>query len=79
VHSSREEVAVGGLITALLGGRSVQRGAEAHFRAAQQNGAGVEDVNFGLAQALEMQGRWDEAAPLFAALVDGLDQEVSGA
>jgi hypothetical protein len=45
------------------------REAEAHFREAQQNGAGVEDVNFGLAQALEMQGRWDEAVPLFAALV----------
>jgi hypothetical protein len=45
------------------------REAEAHFREARQNGAGVEDVNFGLAQALEMQGRWPEAAPLFAELV----------
>ncbi|HEY2293803.1 MAG TPA: tetratricopeptide repeat protein [Thermoanaerobaculia bacterium] len=45
------------------------REAEAHFREARQNGAGVEDVNFGLAQALEMQGRWTEAAPLFAELV----------
>jgi hypothetical protein len=45
------------------------REAEAHFREARQNGAGVEDVNFGLGQALEMQGRWDEAAPLFAELV----------
>jgi len=45
------------------------REAEAHFREAQQNGASVEDVNFGLAQALEMQGRWDEAVPLFAELV----------
>jgi len=38
------------------------REAEAHLREARQNGAGVEDVNFGLAQALEMQGRWAEAA-----------------
>ncbi|MFL6232933.1 MAG: tetratricopeptide repeat protein [Thermoanaerobaculia bacterium] len=45
------------------------REAEAHFREARQNGAGVEDVNFGLAQALEMQGRWDEAAPLLTELV----------
>jgi hypothetical protein len=45
------------------------REAEAHFREARQNGAGVEDVNFGLAQTLEMQGRWSEAAPLFAELV----------
>lgn len=45
------------------------REAEACFREARQNGAGVEDVNFGLGQALEVQGRWDEAAPLFAELV----------
>lgn len=45
------------------------REAEAHFREARQNGAGVEDVNFGLAQALEMQGRWAEAVPLLAELV----------
>ncbi len=45
------------------------REAEAHFREARRNGAGVEDVNFGLAQALETQGRWAEAAPLFAELV----------
>jgi len=45
------------------------REAEAHFREAQQNGAGVEDVSFGLAQALEMQGRWAEAAALLEALV----------
>jgi hypothetical protein len=43
--------------------------AEAHFREAQQAGAAVEDVNFGLAQALEMQGRWPEAAALLEALV----------
>lgn len=45
------------------------REAEAHFREAQQNGAAVEDVNFGLAQALEVQGRWAEAAALLEALV----------
>lgn len=45
------------------------REAEAHFREAQQAGAAVEDVNFGLAQALEMQGRWPEAAALLEALV----------
>ena len=43
--------------------------AEAHLREAQQTGAPVEDVNFGLAQALEMQGRWPEAAALLAELV----------
>jgi hypothetical protein len=43
--------------------------AEAHFREAQQNGAAVEDVNYGLAQALEVQGRWSEAVPLLQALV----------
>lgn len=45
------------------------RDAEALFREAQQNGAGVEDVSFGLAQTLEMQGRWAEAAALLEALV----------
>src|SRR5262249_57456612 len=45
------------------------REAEAHFVEAQKNGAGVEDVNFGLAQTLEMQGRWTEAVPLLQALV----------
>jgi hypothetical protein len=45
------------------------REAEAHFREAQANGAAVEDVNFGLAQVLERQGRWSEAAALLEALV----------
>jgi hypothetical protein len=45
------------------------REAEAHFREAQANGAAVEDVNFGLAQVLELQGRWAEAAALLEALV----------
>jgi hypothetical protein len=45
------------------------REAEAHFREALQNGGAVEDVNYGLAQALEMQGRWAEAVPLLQALV----------
>jgi hypothetical protein len=43
--------------------------AESHFREAQQNGAAVDDVNYGLAQALVMQGRWAEAVPLLEALI----------
>jgi hypothetical protein len=43
--------------------------AETHLREAQQNGGAVEDVNYGLAQALEVQGRWAEAAALLTALV----------
>jgi hypothetical protein len=43
--------------------------AEKLLREAQQNGAAVEDVNYGLAQALEMQGRWPEAVALLEALV----------
>lgn len=43
--------------------------AEKHFREARENGAGVEDVNFGLAQALQMQGRYAEAVPLLDELV----------
>lgn len=43
--------------------------AEKHFREAQENGAAVDDVNFGLAQALVMQGRWAEAVPLLEALM----------
>jgi hypothetical protein len=43
--------------------------AEARFREAQQAGAAVEDVNYGLAQALEAQGRWPEAVALLDALV----------
>jgi hypothetical protein len=43
--------------------------AEKHFLEARENGAGVEDVNFGLAQALQMQGRFAEAVPLLDELV----------
>jgi hypothetical protein len=42
--------------------------AEKLLRESQENGGAVEDVNFPLAQALEMQGRWDEAVPLLEAL-----------
>lgn len=43
--------------------------AEKHLRESRENGGTVEDVNYGLAQALEMQGRWAEAAPLLEDLV----------
>lgn len=43
--------------------------AEKHLRESRENGGGVEDVNYGLAQALEMQGRWAEAAQLLEELV----------
>jgi hypothetical protein len=43
--------------------------AESHFREAQQNGAVVEDVNYGLTWSLVMQGRWAEAVPLLEALI----------
>lgn len=43
--------------------------AEAHFREAIENGAAVEDVNYGLAQALQAQGRFAEAVPLLEKLV----------
>jgi hypothetical protein len=43
--------------------------AERHFREARENGAGVDDVNFGLAQALQMQRRYAEAVPLLEELV----------
>ena len=43
--------------------------AEKHFREAKENGAGIEDVNFGLAQALQMQRRYAEAVPLLEELV----------
>lgn len=43
--------------------------AEKHFLEARENGAGVEDVNFGLAQTLQMQGRYAEAVPLLDELV----------
>jgi len=42
--------------------------AERHLREAQAAGAAPEDVNFPLAQALEMQGRFDEAVPLLGPL-----------
>ncbi len=44
------------------------REAEAHFREAQENGAAVEDLNFGLAQSLQMQGRFADAAPFLEKL-----------
>jgi hypothetical protein len=43
--------------------------AEQHFLEARENGAGIDDVNFGLAQALQMQGRFAEAVPLLDELV----------
>lgn len=43
--------------------------AETHFREALENGASAEDVNFGLAQTLQMQGRYAEAVPLLDELV----------
>ncbi len=42
--------------------------AERSLREAQQAGASVEDVNFPLAQALEVQGRFAEAVPLLETL-----------
>jgi hypothetical protein len=42
--------------------------AEKLLRESQENGGAVEDVNFPLAQALEMQGRWAEAVPLLEEL-----------
>jgi hypothetical protein len=42
--------------------------AEKLLRESQESGGAIEDVNFPLAQALEMQGRWDEAVPLLGAL-----------
>lgn len=43
--------------------------AEKHFLEARENGAGVEEVNFGLAQSYQMQGRFAEAVPLLDELV----------
>ncbi|HKH47316.1 MAG TPA: tetratricopeptide repeat protein [Thermoanaerobaculia bacterium] len=43
--------------------------AEAHFREALENGAAVEDVHFGLAQALQPQGRFADAVPYLEQLV----------
>jgi hypothetical protein len=43
--------------------------AEKHFLEARENGAGIEDVNFGLAQTWQMQGRFAEAVPLLDELV----------
>lgn len=49
---------------------SKYREAEAHFREAQENGAAPEDVNFGLAQVLQVQGRFAEAVPLLEKLCE---------
>lgn len=46
------------------------REAEKHFREAQENGAAVEDVNYGLAQALQMQGRFADSVPLLQKLCE---------
>lgn len=43
--------------------------AEKHFLEAKENGAGIEDVNFGLAQTYQMQGRFADAVPLLDELV----------
>ncbi|MEA2559074.1 MAG: hypothetical protein QOH06_578 [Acidobacteriota bacterium] len=43
--------------------------AEKYFLEARENGAGIEDVNFGFAQTLQMQGRFAEAVPLLDELV----------
>jgi hypothetical protein len=43
--------------------------AEKHLLEARENGAGIEDVNFGLAQTWQMQGRFAEAVPLLDELV----------
>lgn len=43
--------------------------AEKHFLEARENGAGIEDVNFGLAQTWQMQGRFADAVPLLEELV----------
>lgn len=43
--------------------------AEKHFLEAREQGAGIEDVNFGLAQTYQMQGRFAEAVPLLDELV----------
>lgn len=43
--------------------------AEKHFLEARENGAGIDDVNFGLAQTFQMQGRFAEAVPLLDELV----------
>jgi len=40
-----------------------------HFLEAQKNGGNIEDVNFGLAQAYQMLGRFAEAVPLLDELV----------
>jgi hypothetical protein len=43
--------------------------AEKYFLEARENGAGIEDVNFGLAQTWQMQGRFADAVPLLDELV----------
>ena len=44
------------------------RQAVAHFHEAKDNGAPPEDVNLGLAQALQVQGRYRDAVPLLTEL-----------
>lgn len=43
--------------------------AEKHFLESRENGAEIDDVNFGLAQTYQMQGRFVEAVPLLDELV----------
>ena len=43
--------------------------AEKHFLEARENGASIEDANFGLAQAYQMRGRFADAVPLLDELV----------
>ena len=51
----------------LVLGKSAE--AEKLLRESQQSGGEVGDVNFPLAQTLEVQGRWSEAVPLLEELV----------
>ncbi|HBL31193.1 MAG TPA: hypothetical protein DD490_30570 [Acidobacteria bacterium] len=43
--------------------------AESHFREALANGAAVEDVHYGLAEALQVQGRFADAVPCLEELI----------
>jgi len=43
--------------------------AEKHFLESRENGAEIDDVNFGLAQTYQMQGRFADAVPLLDELV----------
>ncbi|HEV7671630.1 MAG TPA: tetratricopeptide repeat protein [Thermoanaerobaculia bacterium] len=49
-----------------------------HFLEAQKNGAAVEDVNFGLAQAYQMLGRFAEAVPVLDELVQAMPDAYLG-